>query len=209
MRGAPSLVVHCWVRRCRALEAKRRTLLEIFCSPRRKCHSDVPAELRGGEYILDRSRSEAISRERESKKCIQRLQSPQVTHAEHDAHLAEVVRPIRSPSEPFRRHPHYEWLRARFSPTSKKSAIYRYGPKAGIGARHLHQQLTLWRRARGILGAHVTGVRRWHVPCARKGAGAASDFIGIVGIDRWTSLVRARRRRTLETFALFLRRFGE
>ena len=64
-------------------------------------------------------------------------------------------------------------------------------------------------RARRILGAHVVAVHRRHGPHVRKRVGAASDLIGIVGIDRWTSLERARSRRTLETFALFLLRCGE
>ena len=47
-----TLVAHCRERRCRTLEVQRRTLLDIFSPPRRKHHSDVPAELLGGEYML-------------------------------------------------------------------------------------------------------------------------------------------------------------
>ena len=71
---------------------------QFFCSPRRKWFSDVPAELRGGDISVDRSRSELISRIPKSKKRYPRRQCPRAMHARHDARLANGMRPIRRPS---------------------------------------------------------------------------------------------------------------
>ena len=71
---------------------------QFFCSPRRKWFSDVPAELRGGDISVDRSRSELISRIPKSKKRYPRRQCPRAMHARHDPRLANGMRPIRRPS---------------------------------------------------------------------------------------------------------------
>ena len=102
-----TLVAHCRERRCRTLEVQRRTLLDIFSPPRRKHHSDVPAELKmsGPRPIgADRSRLRACP----GDSAVELRALGIDPHARHNEHLADVVPPIRKPSESIDRHRYYE-----------------------------------------------------------------------------------------------------